>query len=155
MDVQELVMTALRASVIYVFLLVVVRLLGKRTIGSTSAFDLIVALILGEIVDEPIFGDVPMVQGLLAMAVIAFWHFLNSFLSHRSQAFDELTGGKPQVMVRDGEIDRAAMAKERINEEELWSLLRQQQIEDLREIKKATLETSGALSVIKTDQFQT
>ena len=148
---QELAFTAGRALVIYVFLLVVVRLLGKRTVGNFSAFDLIVALILGEIVDEPIFGDVPMAQALLAVAVVALLHAANEYLSYRSTAFDRLTGGASTVLVRNGALDRRALAKERLNEEELMSLLRMQSIDDLADVREARLEPSGQLSVLKTD----
>ncbi|MDQ4076071.1 MAG: DUF421 domain-containing protein [Chloroflexota bacterium] len=155
MDMQELVMTAFRASVIYLFLLMLIRLLGKRTVGNFSAFDLIVALILGELVDEPIFGDVPMLQALLALAIVAGWHFLNSYLSYKSDTIDRLTGGQPTVLIKDGEIQQAGMAETRLNEQELWSMLRLQQIEDLRDVKKATLEPNGRLSVLKTQAAQT
>jgi uncharacterized membrane protein YcaP (DUF421 family) len=64
MDTSELLFTALRATFVYFFLLLVVRILGKREIGATSAFDLIVALILGEVVDEIIYGDVTLLQGV-------------------------------------------------------------------------------------------
>jgi uncharacterized membrane protein YcaP (DUF421 family) len=154
MDVNELAMTALRATVIYVFLLVVVRLLGKRTVGAATAFDFMVALILSEVVDEPIYGDVPLVQGLLVIAVVAGWHAVNSYLSYRSERFDRLAGGEPTVLVQNGKIVRRAMKQERVNEEELSSLLRQQGIEDLGDVKKATLEPDGLLSVIKTDEAQ-
>lgn len=152
MDAQELALTAGRAFIIYVFLLAVVRLLGKRTVGNFSAFDLIVALILGEIVDEPIFGDVPMAQALLAIAVVAVLHAGNEFLSYRSTAFDRLTSGGSTVLVRNGVPDRRALAKERINEEELMSLLRMQSIDNLADVREARLEPSGQLSVLKTDQ---
>lgn len=152
MDIQELALTAGRASVIYVFLLVVIRLLGKRTVGNFSAFDLIVALILSEIVDAPIFGDVPMIQGLVAITVVAALHFGNELLSARSAAFDRLTSGRSTVLVRNGEIDRRALARERINEEELMSLLRMQSVDDLGDVREARLEPSGQLSVLKTDQ---
>ena len=154
MDIHELAMTALRATVIYVFLLVVVRLLGKRTVGAATAFDFMVALILSEVVDEPIYGDVPLVQGLLVIAVVAGWHAVNSYLSYRSQRFDRLTGGEPTVLVKDGQIVRKAMRQERINEEELWSLLRLQGIDDLADVKEATLEPDGLMSVIKTEEAQ-
>ena len=150
-DYQELALTALRATVIYVFLLVVLRLLGKRAVGDATAFDFMVALILGEVVDEPIYGDVPLVQGMLVIAVIAAWHAVNSYLSYRSQRFDRLTGGSPAILIRNGVIDRKAMRRERINDEELWVLLRLQQIENLEDVKEATLEPDGQLSVIKTD----
>lgn len=151
MDYQELALTALRATAIYVFLLVVLRLLGKRAVGDATAFDFMVALILGEVVDEPIYGDVPLVQGLVVIGVIAGWHAVNSYLSYRSPRFDRLAGGSPDVLIRNGVIDRKAMRRERLNDEELWVLLRLQQIERLEDVKEATLEPDGQLSVIKTD----
>jgi uncharacterized membrane protein YcaP (DUF421 family) len=57
METQELLLTALRAAAVYVLMLVVIRLMGKRTVGNFTAFDLLVALMLGEIVDEIIYGD--------------------------------------------------------------------------------------------------
>jgi uncharacterized membrane protein YcaP (DUF421 family) len=152
MDWHELAMTAVRATVIYVFLLVVLRVLGKRTVGGSTTFDFMVALILGEVVDEPIYGDVPMVQALLAIAVIAGWHYANSWLGHRSVRLDHLTGGTPTVLVRDGQLDRDAMRREHVNEDELAALLRLQQVDDVRDVARATLETTGELSVIRTEE---
>ena len=152
MDWQELGQTALRATLIYMFLLVVIRLLGKRTVGHATAFDFMVALILGEVVDEPIYGDVPFAQALVVIAVIAAWHWVNSWLSYRSRWVDFLTGGQPRVVVHDGQIDRRAMARELLNEDELWSLLRESGIERLEDVKRATLEPGGKLSVLKTDE---
>ncbi|MBM4439333.1 MAG: DUF421 domain-containing protein [Candidatus Rokubacteria bacterium] len=152
MDLQELALTALRATIIYVVLLVVVRLLGKRTVGGATAFDFMVALILSEVVDEPIYGDVPVVQGIVVIAVVGGWHFVNSWLSYRSVRFDRLAGGEPTVLVKDGRIIRKGMRIERINEEELWSLLRLQGIDDLKDVREATLEPDGLLSVLKTDE---
>ena len=150
MDLHELTLTALRATIIYVVLLVVVRLLGKRTVGGATAFDFMVALILSEVVDEPIYGDVPMSQALVVIGVVGGWHAVNSWLSYRSRRFDRLTGGEPTVLVKNGEMDRQGMRRERVNEEELWSLLRLQGIDDLGDVKEATLEPDGLLSVVKT-----
>jgi uncharacterized membrane protein YcaP (DUF421 family) len=152
MDLHELGLTALRASAIYVFLLVVVRMLGKRTVSGATAFDFMVALILSEVVDEPIYGDVPLVQGLVVVAVVAGWHFVNSYLSYRSRRIDRLTGGAPTVLVKNGAMDRDGMRREHVNEEELWSLLRLQGIDDLGDVKEAILEPDGLLSVLKTDE---
>lgn len=152
METTELLQTAFRATVIYVCVLLVVRISGKRAIGNITAFDLLVALIIGEIVDEPIFGDIPMIQALLAMIVIAGLHYFNSYLSYRSPTFDRLAGGVPHTLIKEGRLSRRAMAQERINEEELLSLLRQQGVEDIEEVKRGTLEMDGALSVIKTPE---
>ncbi len=154
MDLQELGMTALRTAIIYVFVLIVVRVMGKREVGNFSAFDLIVAFIISEVVDEPIYGDVPMVQALLVITLVSALHMLNSFLSYKSITFDKLTGGEPRVLVKDGEMDRKAMAAERINEEELWTMLRENKIDEdeLKDVKRGTLETNGQLSVIKAEE---
>jgi uncharacterized membrane protein YcaP (DUF421 family) len=150
MDASELLQTALRASVIYVVLLVTIRLLGKRTVGNFTAFDLLVALMLGEIVDEPIFGDVPMAQAIVAIVVIAAWQWVNSWLSTRSETVDFVTAGKPAVLVEHGTPQRDVMRHEHVSERELESMLRLNGIDDVTEVEKATIETNGELSVIKT-----
>src|SRR5688500_66339 len=123
-DLNELLWTALRATFVYLFLLVVVRLLGKLEIGSPNAFDLVVALILGEVVDEIIYGDVTVLQGVVAIVVVAIWHVVNSWASFKSDTIDKLTGAPPTVVVRNGQIQRKNLAKERLNESELFSELR-------------------------------
>jgi uncharacterized membrane protein YcaP (DUF421 family) len=148
MDANELLLTALRASFVYFFLLLVVRVLGKREIGNTSAFDLIVALILGEVVDEIIYGDVTILQGVIAIVVVAIWHLINSWASFKSEFIDRLTGAPPTVMVKSGQIQRKNLAKERLNEDELFSELRMMGVEDVKEVKQATLEPNGTISVL-------
>jgi uncharacterized membrane protein YcaP (DUF421 family) len=149
MDVSDLVLTALRATLVYFFLLVVIRLLGKRSVGALSAFDLVVALMLGEVVDEAIYGDVSVPKGMVAITVIALWHFVNSWLGYRSATVDRLTEGEPSVLVEDGAIDTAALARERLSERELLAQLRMTGVDDVREVKRATLEASGHISVLK------
>jgi uncharacterized membrane protein YcaP (DUF421 family) len=151
MDVNELIFTALRASFVYLFLLIVVRLLGKREIGSTSAFDLVVALILGEVVDEIIYGDVTILQGVVAIVVVALWHVVNSWASFKSQIIDKITGAPPTVVVKNGQIQRKNLARERFNEQELFSELRLMGVDNVKEVKQATLEPSGMVSVLLED----
>jgi uncharacterized membrane protein YcaP (DUF421 family) len=148
-DWTELMYTALRASFVYFFLLLVVRILGKREIGNTSAFDLIVALILGEVVDEIIYGDVTIWQGIVAIGVVAIWHLVNSWASFKSQTIDKITGAPPTVIVKNGQIQHKNLAKERLNENELWSELRMMGVDDIKEVKQATLEPSGKISVVQ------
>ena len=150
-DLNELLYTALRASFVYFFLLLVVRVLGKREIGNTSAFDLIVALILGEVVDEIIYGDVTILQGVVAIVVVAIWHLVNSWASFKSQLIDKITGAPPTIIVKNGQIQRKNLAKERLNEEELLSELRMMGVEDVKEVKQATLEPNGKVSVLQED----
>ena len=149
MDPQDLLLTAGRASLVYVFVLFVIRLLGKRSVGAFGAFDLLVALMLGEVVDEIIFGDVTLAEGFVAIAMIGAWHFVNGWAAYKSKFVDWLTESRACVLVEHGEIKRDHMASERINEEELWTALREQGIEDIKEVKSARLEPDGRISVIQ------
>ena len=149
MDWQELLQTAMRATLVYMFVLFLLRMLGKRSVGNLSAFDLLVALMIGEVTDEIIFGDVTLAKGLVALVVIGFWHYANAWATFRSKTLDKLLEGSPRVLVKHGQIDRDALAAERVSEEELWSNLRSHGIDDITEVKEACLEPSGQVSVIQ------
>jgi uncharacterized membrane protein YcaP (DUF421 family) len=149
MELQELVMTALRALAVYAFMLVVIRLLGKRTVGNFTAFDLLVALMLGEVVDEIIYGDVTLLQGGLAIAVVALAQYGNTWLSYLAHGMDKILEGVPTVVVRNGTLQREGMRKERMNEKDVMGELRLNGIDDLREVKLAVIENEGNLSVLK------
>jgi uncharacterized membrane protein YcaP (DUF421 family) len=151
MDTHELLLTAGRTLAVYVFMLVVLRCLGKREIGSFSPFDLLVALMLGEIVDEVIYGDVSMVQGAVAALVIALAQYATGWLTYLNHSMDNLLEGTPAIIIKNGELQRQAMRKERMNEQEVMALLREQEIDDVREVKLGTLEVSGHLTVLKQD----
>jgi uncharacterized membrane protein YcaP (DUF421 family) len=151
MEVNELLLTAGRAVAVYALLLAVVRLSGKRAIGNFTAFDLLVALMLGEVVDEIIYGDVTFAQGAVAIGVVAMLQYANSWLSYWGHGFDKLLEGTPSVVVRNGRFDRAGMRKERMSEKEVMAELRLTGIADVREVKLATVENDGMVSVLKKD----
>lgn len=78
-------MTAARGLLVYAVMLVVIRVLGKRTVGNFTAFDLLVALMLGEVVDEIIYGDVTIAQGLVVIVVVAAAKYVTSWLTFLSE----------------------------------------------------------------------
>ena len=127
------------------------RLLGKREVGSLSAFDLIVTLILGETVDEVIFGSVPVREGLTAIAVVAALHFGVSWLSFRSPLLRRIVEGQPTALIAKGRILRRGLRSERVSESELWSLLRVEGISesDLQDLERVQLEPDGKVSVLR------
>jgi uncharacterized membrane protein YcaP (DUF421 family) len=150
-DLRELLLTATRAFAVYVLMMIVVRALGKRTIGNFSAIDLLVALMLGELVDEIIYGDVTFTQGATAIVVIAGLAFCDSMLSYTSRPLQRLLEGAPTVMIRHGKLQRDGMKGERLNEVDLLAMLRLHGIRDTREVALAVLETDGELSVLHED----
>ncbi len=151
MEFQELAATALRAVGIYLLMLFVVRLLGKRTVGNFSAMDLLVALMLGEVVDEVIYGDVRFMQGTVAIVVLAAVAYGDSLLSYWDHGMEAVLEGRPTVLVKEGDFQRASMRSERMNEKDVMSSLRKEGIQDMREVKLATLEQDGTVSVLKYD----
>jgi uncharacterized membrane protein YcaP (DUF421 family) len=151
MDWQELGLTAARGLLVYAGMLVVIRLLGKRTVGNFTAFDLLVALMLGEVVDEIIYGDVTLAQGFTAILVVALAKYLTSWLTYFDHGLNRLFEGKPTELVRDGEILRKGLRHEVMNEKELMAALRLQGIANVCEVKLALMEVDGQVSVIRED----
>ena len=144
-------MTAARAGAVYVLMLVVVRALGRRTIGNFSAFDLIVALMLGEIVDEMIYGDVRFIQGTVVIVTIAAFAYADSLLSYWDHGLEAILEGKPTIVVKKGEFYRAGMRRERMNEKDVLGALRVQGVRDMREVEYALVEHDGTVSVVHYD----
>ena len=154
MDPKELLMTAARAVAVYALVLVIVRALGKRTVGNFSAFDLLVALMLGEIVDEMIYGDVRFIQGTVAMVTIGAITYADSWLAYFDHGMDAILEGKPTIVVKHGEFQRAGMRQERMNERDVLGALRSQGVRDMREVEYAIVEHDGHVSVVQFDWAQ-
>jgi uncharacterized membrane protein YcaP (DUF421 family) len=149
MNPSELILTAARALAVYVLMLIVIRALGKRTVGNFSAFDLIVALMLGEMVDEIIYGDVRFLQGTVAIVAIGAVAYADSWLAFANKRMEALVEGKPTVVLRDGEFVRDGMRSERMNETDVLGHLRSQGIQDMREVHLAVVEHDGSVSVLR------
>lgn len=149
MDIQELLLTAARALAVYAVMLVVIRALGKRAVGNFAAFDLLVALMLGELVDEIIYGDVSFVQGTVAIAVIAGAQAGNAWLTHWGHGWDRLLEGSPTPIVRNGRIVEEGIRRERMNAKDVMAHLREEGIKDLREVEAAYVEDDGGVSVLR------
>ncbi len=142
-------LTAARAAAVYVLMLIVIRALGKRTVGNFSAFDLIVALMLGEVVDEIIYGDVLFIQGAVAIGAIAVLAYADAWLAYFDHGMEAVLEGTPTIVVRNGRFERAGMRRERMTEKDVMSHLRQAGIQDMREVHLAIVEMDGAVSILK------
>lgn len=154
MDAQELLLTAGRAIAVYALMLVVIRALGRRTVGNFSAFDLIVALMLGEVVDEMIYGDVRFIQGTVAIVALGAVAFADSVLSYWNDGVQTVLEGKPTIVVKRGAFQRDGMRRERMNEKEVLGTLRMQGVRDMREVEYAVVEADGSVSVVPYDWAQ-
>lgn len=151
---MDLAGTAARTIAVYLLMLVVMRVLGKREVGNFSAFDLIVALVLGEVAGEIINGGISLAEGGLAILIIAAAQTGNAWLTWWGHGFDTLLEGRPTVVVRNGRLDAAGMRAERMGARDVMSHLRAVGITELRDVKLAIVEDDGSVSVIRTKQAE-
>lgn len=138
---------AVRATVTYVFLLVLLRVSGKRTVGEGTPFDLVVALVLGDFPDDMIWGEVPLAQGFVAMGTVMVVHLCVVYASYRSLWFDQLVGSGPTLLVRRGRIRRAGLRGGHMNDGDLDVVLRHHGGLPLADVAEASLEQTGEVSV--------
>jgi uncharacterized membrane protein YcaP (DUF421 family) len=138
-----------RATVVYVFLLVLVRLTGKRTVGQFTPFDLIVVMLLSEAVSGSLAGqDGSLTGGLIAATTLIAINALIALVTARSPKADALLEGKPVLVGRDGQIYRDVLKHQRVPVSDLEQALREHdcQIENMR---MAVLESDGKISILK------
>ena len=140
---------ALRGIVVFGFLYVLTRVIGRRELSSLEPFDLILLVILGDAVQQGLTqDDYSMTGALIAISTIAALQVFTSYLSFRFRRLRPVLDGEPIIVVDDGNLIERNLKRERITQEELMAEARAQQIESLDQIKWAVLETSGKISII-------
>lgn len=138
-----------RTIILYLLIIAGLRLMGKRQIGELEPGDLVVTLIISDLASVPMqdFG-IPLVNGVFPIIILLSLSMLVSYFSLKSIRFRSLVCGRPTVIIRDGKILQANMAKTRFTVDELYEELRTQGYSDLSGVKYAILETSGQVSVL-------
>ena len=149
---NELLGVAVRLSVMYLYALTVMRLTGKRTLGNLSVQDFITTLIIGDLFDDIFWGTAPLANGLLAISMIATLQIFTEVLAFQFRPVRIwLTGAEPVLVVKNGRFQRSGMDSQRSPEEDIRSSLRELGEENLSEIREATWEPNGHLSVLKSE----
>jgi uncharacterized membrane protein YcaP (DUF421 family) len=141
---------ALRAIVLYVFIVLVTRVIGRRELSSLSPFDLILLIVLGDAVQQGLTQDDYSVTGaLIAVSTIASLQVLTSYVSFRSKGARKVLEGLPIVVVENGKVVEANLRRERMTEDEVAEEMRMQQIASFDEVQWGILESNGAISFVK------
>lgn len=134
-------------------LLAIIRLLGKKELSQITPFDFVYLLILGGLVEESVYDDKVTVWQVLYS--VTLWAVLIYSIEKIVQRFDKtrpVIKGEPTIIINEGELDIDALQKNDLESEQLRTMLRQQGIFTISEVKYAILETSGQLSVLKHEQ---
>ena len=138
----------IRAMATYVFMIVLLRITGKRQVGQLAPFDLVLLLILSNAVQNSINGgDNSLVGGFIsAIALVAANHTL-SYITYRSKRVAALIEGRPQILIHNGHLYTKVMHKEKLTQHELDAALRAAGIACIEEVHFAILENNGQISV--------
>lgn len=140
---------ALRGVIVYLFLLVFLRLTGRRQTGQYAPFDLVLLLILSNAVQNSMnAGDNSLVGGLICAATLLLCHALLAQLTYRYERLAAWVDGTPQVLVQAGQVDLRCMRRELLTADDLAAALRAGGSLDLHEVERATLETNGNITVV-------
>jgi uncharacterized membrane protein YcaP (DUF421 family) len=138
-----------RAVVVFIILIGYVRLGKKRFLGEATAFDAILVIIIGSVASRAISGTAPFVASLAGTLVLILTHWIISYFTEGSPTLSALTKGHDTVLVRNGRVDREALRKTHMSDDDLEEDLRQQGVAKASDVKEARLERSGKVSVIK------
>ncbi|MCJ8006946.1 DUF421 domain-containing protein [Lederbergia wuyishanensis] len=139
-----------RTLLLYVVILLIFRIMGKREIGELSVLDLVVFIMLGEMAVIAIEQHKDSIfHTLVPMALLMIIQMFMAFLSLKSRKFRKIIDGKPSLIISNGKIDENMMKKLRYNFDDLLMQLRTKDITNIADVEFAILETSGELSIIK------
>jgi uncharacterized membrane protein YcaP (DUF421 family) len=140
----------IRALLVYFFLLIMFRILGKRQVGQMTPFDLIVLLILSNVLQNAMIGpDNSVLGGLIGALTILAVNWAVSRIAFDSPKFERAIEGVPTVLIHNGKYVEGNLRKETISKEDLMSNLRTQGCFTVTEVETAVLEPSGKISLLK------
>jgi uncharacterized membrane protein YcaP (DUF421 family) len=140
---------AIRAVAVYVFLLVAIRIFGRRELGQLTAFDIIVLLTLSNILQNSMIGnDNSVTGGMIGAGVLLSANLILAFVVSRRPRVERIVEGEPRILIHDGQIRRDQMRKEQLTEQDLLSAVHREGIERIEDVHLAISEPNGMISVI-------
>lgn len=148
--------TVLRVVFVYAFLLVSLRIIGKRELGQLSPFELITLMLIPELFAQALLReDFSMTNAIVAASTLLVLVWVTSLATYRSQRVARLIDGEPSVLVVNGKFVSKHLDQERVSAEELFSEMHKAGLERLDQVKWAILEPGGAITLIATDEGTT
>ena len=145
---QAVILAYARTIILYLVLIGVIRLMGKRQVGQLEPSEFVVTMLVANLASIPMQdGSIPLLSGLIPILTVLGLELVLSALAMRSQIFRKLLCGKPVILIENGRIIQKNMRKTRVTLDELTSHLRQKDVLSPDKVQYAILETDGNLSV--------
>ena len=139
-----------RSIILYIIVLIVMRMMGKREIGQLQPFELAISIMIADLATIPMTDTgIPIGNGIVPILGLLVMHLLISLINLKSTKLREIICGKPRILIYRGKIQEKAMIKERFTINELQERIRSQNVVNLGDVEYAVLETSGQITVIE------
>ena len=144
-----MLITFFRAIFLYIVVLAVMRLMGKREIGQLQPFELAISIMIADLAATPMTETgIPITNGIMPILGLLVMHLIISMINIKSRKAREIICGKPSLLIFRGKIDQKVLKKERFTINELEERLRDNNIFNIGDVEYAILETSGQVTVI-------
>ena len=139
----------LRGVVIYLLVMLLIRVSGKRAVGQFTPFDLVLLILIGNAVQNGLNGGDDSLTGaaILAVCLIAL-NYAVAFVTSRSRAAEKIIEGVPVVLARDGHLFAGVLKRELVSDDDFTEALRMNGVADVADVQLALLETNGSISVV-------
>ena len=145
-----MLITFFRSIVLYIIVLIVMRLMGKREIGQLQPFELAIAIMIADLASIPMTEiGIPISNGIVPILGLLLMHLIISVINLKSVKAREIICGKPSILIYRGRIDEKVLRKERFTVNELQERLRASNVVNISDVEYAILETSGQVTVIQ------
>lgn len=146
----EYVLILIRSVIAFLFLLLLTRIMGKKQLAQLTFFDYVVGITIGSIAATmSVDQNVKISNGVVSLFIWGIFPIVLSYLGMKSRAFQQITDGKPMIIIKEGEVLEDSMKKSMLTIDELLMLLREQEVFKLDDVEMAVLETNGGLSIMK------
>ena len=139
----------LRGIIVYVFLILLLRITGKRQVGQLAPFDLVLLLVLSNSVQNSMnAGDNSLIGGLISATTLVGLNYLVGMATYRSKKLEAMIEGRPQVIVHNGKLFEDVMSRSQLTHHELNAAIRRAGCSSIDKVQLAVLENNGAISVV-------
>jgi uncharacterized membrane protein YcaP (DUF421 family) len=138
----------IRGIIVYAFLLVLLRLTGKRQVGQLAPFDLVLLLVLSNAVQNSMNGgDNSLIGGLISAATLVLLNYVIGLATYRNKKLESLIEGRPQLLVHNGKLFEDVLTRAQMTHHELNAALRRSGVACIEDVHSAVLENNGSISV--------
>ena len=144
-----MIITFIRTIILYLLVVFSMRIMGKRTIGELQPYELVIDIMISDLASVPMQStDFPLLSGIIPILTLITLEVFMSYVSLKSRKFRKFLCGEPTTVIKNGEINYENLKSLRIAHTDLLEELRQEGCDDVKEVKRAVLETNGKLSVL-------